>query len=44
MFEDALLENIDNVRGNIPQGMLAELIDSMPHRVKAVLDTAGDHT
>ena len=27
MFEDALLENIDSVRGNIPQGMLAELID-----------------
>ena len=44
MFEDALLENIDNVRDNILQGVLAELIDSIPHRVKAVLDTAGDHT
>ena len=42
--KDALLENINNIWDNIPQSMFDTFIDSMPHRVKAVLEAKGGHT
>ena len=42
--KDALLENINNIWDNIPQSMFDTVIDSMPHRVKAVLEAKGGHT